>query len=114
MHGATLPAGALFTARIELFEERRQIIDNAAQLHFHAMQQRVAFETEPFEPIDQPVGTLALDHHADAAGNRALRRMAEMRRQEEDLALADRDLARSALLHHAQDHVALELVEEFL
>ena len=40
--------------------------------------------------------------------------MADMRRQQEDVALADRHVARPAVLVQPKHHVALELVEEFL
>ena len=40
--------------------------------------------------------------------------MAHVRRQQEDVAGADRHVARTAVLHDPQRHVAVELVEELL
>jgi hypothetical protein len=40
--------------------------------------------------------------------------MADMRRQQHDVALVDGHVAGSSLFHHAQGHVAFELIEEFL
>ena len=114
MNRAAGAAGPLLAAGIELLEERRQIVDDAAQLHLDAMNEGMAGEAIPFEAVDEPFGPLALDHQADAARDRPLRRMADMRRQQEDIAGMDRQIARLAVIEDAQRHVARDLIEKFL
>src|SRR5262245_6451592 len=112
MDRAAGAAGALLAAGVERVEERRQVLDDALQLHFDAVQKRVAFGAEPLEAVDEAFRPLALDDEADAARHRALRRMADMRRQEEDRTLGDGHVAGPPVLAQAQHHVALELIEE--
>ena len=54
-----------------------------------------------------------LDDQADRV-RRPLRRVRHVGRQQEDVALLDRDVARLAVLDDLQDDVALDLVEQFL
>src|SRR5581483_6069490 len=104
---------ALRLVGIELLKERRQIGDDAVQLYFDAMEERVAARTIPFEAVDHPRRTLPLDHEPDCP-RRSLRRMAQMRRQQEDRSLANRQIARRPFFENAEHHVALKLIEEFL
>src|SRR5215469_3258379 len=83
---------ALRLIPIELLEERWQIRDDALQLHLDAMEQRVAARAIPLETVDHPRWTLPLDHEPDRP-RRSLRRMAQMRRQQEDRSLANRQVA---------------------
>src|SRR5579864_2855019 len=104
---------ALRLVGIELLKERRQIGDDAVQLYLDAMEERVAARTIPFEAVDHPRRTLPLDHEPDCP-HRSLRRMAQMRRQQEDRSLANRQIMRLTVFENAEHHVALELIEEFL
>ena len=89
MDGAALLAGARGFVGIERLVERRQVLDQVLHLDLDAVHQRAAFEAIPFEAIDLVGWRVRLDHETDRAG-RALRRMAHMRRQQEDVAFADR------------------------
>src|SRR6266540_916799 len=82
-------------------------------LHLDAMNEGVAFETIPLEGIEL-VGPRRLDYQADRAFLRPLRRVAHMRRQQEHLALANRNVVEPAVVDDLEHHVALELVEELL
>src|SRR6185437_2281304 len=114
MNRAAASAGALIAAGVEFLEGRHQIAVDIAHLGLHAMKQRMARGAEPFESVDDALGTLALDDEADAAGLRPLRRVPHIRRQQEHFAGTDRDVARPALIHHPQHDIALDLIEEFL
>src|SRR5262249_51498829 len=81
--------------------------------HLDAVDQRVALETIPFEGIEL-VGPRCLDHEADRAGLRSLRAVADMRRQQENLSFANGNVIEIAVVDDLEQHVAFELVEEFL
>ena len=68
--------------------------------------ERAAVETEPFQAILGAWRPGAFDDEPDGALNRALRRVAQMRWQEKDLAFADRHVVDPASLGDLQDHVA--------
>ena len=72
-------ATALVFRFIERREQRRQIIDNALELHFDAMHELVAMAAIPFESIDRTWRALSFDHKARAARLRTLWRMTQMR-----------------------------------
>src|SRR6185503_6127583 len=114
MKRSTARAGALLFARVEGFKQRRQVVDDAFELHFDAMNARIAVQAIPFEAVDQPLRPLPLDHKPDAARDRTLRRMPDMRRQQEDIAFADRYIARLPVVEDAQHDIAGKLVEELL
>src|SRR5579863_5752050 len=98
MKRAAARAGALLLARVESLEQRRQVLNDAFELHFDAMNARMAVRAIPFEGVDHAFRSLAFDDEADAAGDRPLRRMPDMRRQQEDIAGLDRNIARLAIV----------------
>src|SRR5690349_20755073 len=78
------------------------------------MNQRVARQAKPFEAVENSGRPLPIDDEADASWRQPLRRMADMRRQQDDLAGSDRDVAGAFVLADSQHDVAGKLVEEFL
>src|SRR6266446_977058 len=81
--------------------------------YLDAVDQRSAVEAIPFEGIEL-VGPRRLDHEADRAFLRSLRRVADMRRQQENLSFANGDVVEIAVVDDLEQHVALELIEELL
>lgn len=114
MQTAAVLAGALRFVAVKGREERRQILDDVGDFRFHPMDQRAAVEAEPLEAVEVLLAPRSLDHQSDRTLDRALRRMAHVRRQEEDLAFTDRHVEDPAALGNLQQHVALDLIEEFL
>src|SRR5258708_29453547 len=84
MDGAALSASAQLLARIEPLEERREVFNDALQLHLYAVQEVVALLAIPLESVFDTLGAGALDHQADPFGFPPLRRMPHMRRPKED------------------------------
>src|SRR5215470_15436826 len=99
MHRAAARAGAQLLARVELLEERRQVAHDALQLHLDSVEQRVALAAIPLEAVPHAFRTRALDHQAHAPGLGPLRRVAHVRRHEEDRAFLQVDSSRLAVLH---------------
>src|SRR6267378_5872761 len=114
MDGAALSAGAQRVARIKALEERRQVAHDALQLHFHAVQEVVALLAVPLEAVFDAFGPRALDHQANAARFGTLRRMAQVRRHQEDRTFLQLEPPGLPVLHDIEMGVALHLVEEFL
>src|SRR5579862_3674733 len=114
MDGATAGTGTSVAVAVEGLEERRQIAHDAGQLNFDAMHAVATAEAVPLESVPLAFRPLRLDHQAHRAGYRPLGRMPDMRRQQEDIALADRHVVMPAAVDDLQDHVAFELIEEFL
>src|SRR6266851_2394214 len=115
MYGAAMLAFAPALVRIELFKQRRQVFDDAFQLHFRAIDQLMAVRAIPLEGVQRAFWARHFDD--DANGIRwPLRRMSKVLGQKEYFALFDwhfqRRLARS--LHEAECNVSLQLVEELL
>ena len=77
------------------------------------VQQVLAALAVPLQAIELTVAPPPLDHQADRIGE-SLRRMRYARRQQQDLSRADRQIRDGPVLHHAQHHLALELLKEFL
>ncbi len=73
-----------------------------------------AVEAEPLEAVAVLGAARAFDHEPDRARDRALRRMAHVRRQHEDLALTDGHVVDLSVLGDLHDDVAAQLVEELL
>jgi hypothetical protein len=67
----------------------------------------------PGEPIGFVVPTLALDDQAHSVG-KPLRRMRHVRREQQDFSCTNGYIHPLSILNRAQEHVALELVEELL
>src|SRR5271163_2667716 len=101
---------------MEFLEKRRQILNDALQLHFRAMHQMMAFFAIPFEPVLFSVRARHFHHQPDRSVGVPLRRMAHMLGQQENLAFLDRNLDRrlARRFHHANKNISLELVEKFL
>src|SRR5438309_3772731 len=114
MNCAALSASAQRLVRVKPLEERRKIAHDALQLHLDAVQEMVALLAIPLEPVHDALRPGALDHQADAAPFGALRRMAQVRRHEEDRAFFQLDASRLAAFHDVEKGVAFHLVEEFL
>ena len=114
MDGAAGPAAPGRGIGVEGGEERRQVGDDVAHRQLDAVHQRAASEAEPFERVELVRAPRALDHQAERARHRPLRRVPRMRRDQQHLALADRHVEDAARLGDLQHHVALELVEELL
>jgi hypothetical protein len=113
---AAVGAHAQLFVLIKLVKQRRQVGDDALQKNFRAMNQVMAFAAVPFEGVFGAFGTWNFDDQADRAGGKTLRRMARVFRKQKDFSLFDGDFDGrfSGLLHHADENVALQLVEKFL
>ncbi len=115
MHGAAARAGAVGDIGVEAVEHRRELGLDVGQLEAFLVDAVLAGRTEPAQRVELAGAALALDHQPDGAGL-ALRRVRDARRQQENLAGADRDVADHGaavgLLGDAQRHLAFELVEE--
>src|SRR5207249_2673344 len=83
------------------------------QLEELLVQQLPAALTVPLETVELARPALALDNQSHGIGA-ALRRVRYQRRQQEYFAFADRYIDVAPVLPRSQDHVALELIEEFL
>src|SRR5271155_1327660 len=112
MYRAALLALTPALVRIELFEKRRQILDDALQLHFRAIDQLMAVRTVPLKSIERALGAGHFNDHSDRV-SRPLWGMAHVFRQEKNVAFFDlhfqRRLARR--LHDAQRNIPFQLVE---
>ena len=71
------------------------------------------FSQYHWKPSSSPGAARALDDQAHGVGG-APRRVRHVRRQQEDLAFADRHVHALAVLDGGERDAALELVEEFL
>src|SRR6218665_2528622 len=98
---------------VEALEQRWQVGHDIGQLDFDPMHQVMAIEAVPLECVEHPNRTLALDHQTAAPGLWTLRRVAHVRRQQENIALLQIDAFQFSLIHDVQPGVAFELVEEF-
>src|SRR5690606_40833816 len=117
MHLPAVAAAPLVLASVERLEERRQVGDDALQLHLGPMDELPAaagLVAVPLETVRHARGTLALDDEADAALLGPLRRMAHMRREQEDGALPERNRLAPAVDPEIQEGVAAHLEEELL
>ena len=80
---------------------------------FLAMDASFAIEAIPFEPFFHSGLARSLDDNSDGAFLRPLRRMADVGRQHEYFALANRNIINPALVGDLQDHVARLLKKPF-
>ena len=78
VNGAARLALARLLIGVERLVERRQVFHQVLDLHFDAVNQRLAFEAIPFERIEL-VRPRRFDHQADRAFLRPLRRVGHMR-----------------------------------
>src|SRR4029077_12390176 len=113
VNSAALLAPARFFVGVKRFVKRRQILYQMLHLHLDAVHERSALEAIPFESVEL-ARPRRLDHQPDRAFLRPLRRVPDVRRQEEDLSLANGNVVEVAVVDDLEQHVALELIEEFL
>src|SRR5258708_17068197 len=114
MDGAALSASAQLLARIEPLEERREVFNDALQLHLYAVQEVAALLAIPLESVFDTLGAGALSHPADASGFRPFRRMPHMRRPKVDRTFPQIAKPRLSLLHAGQKGPAPRLLEALL
>src|SRR5262245_59380324 len=106
-------AGAQGPVGVHLLQHRLELRAEVADVQRRLVQHRPALRAVPAEAIDVALGARALHHHADGV-RPALRRVRHQRRQQEDVPLLHRDVARPPVLDHLHHDVALELVEQLL
>src|SRR5258708_26905714 len=114
MDGAALVGSAQRLGGIEPVEGRREVFNDALQLHLYAVQEVAALLAIPLESVFDTLGAGALDHQADASGFRPLRRMPHMRRHKEDRSFLQFESPGLSLLPDTEKGVALKLVKKFL
>lgn len=73
MNGFAMWAGPQFLIIVESSVERRQIIDDGFKVHLGSMNQTAAFETVPFNRIENAFRTSWFDHQTDRPFLRTLR-----------------------------------------
>src|SRR6266478_2667167 len=111
-------AAALATGRVRRvapvpLEDRRELLDDVGQVEGLAVQLAPAVVADPEEDVLLVGQPAPLDHQPHRPGW-TLRRVRRVRREQEDLPLADGDVHPLSLLQSAQDDVAFHLVEELL
>src|SRR5438067_59784 len=111
-------AAALAASRVRgiapvVLEDRRKLLDDVGEMERLAVQLAAAAVADPEEGVLLLRQAAALDDQAHRVRG-TLRGMRRVRRQQEDLALADADVDALAPLQGAQHDVARHLVEELL
>src|SRR5262245_30978958 len=114
VHRAASLAGAQRNVRVEPLEERRQVGHDRLELDLDPVEGAVAFLAIPLEPVLDPLGPLTFDHEAQAARLRPLRRVADVRRQQEHRAFLEGNFAALAVLDDPEEGISPELPEELL
>jgi hypothetical protein len=114
MQATTLAAPARARIGVKGGEKRRQVLDDVGDGDLDALDERAAFEAEPFEAVLVAQPARAFDDEPDGALDRALWRVAQMRRHQKDLVFPDRHVIDPTRFGELQDHVAAQLVKEFL
>src|ERR1039457_6726177 len=89
MNRAAVPALAPALIGVELFKHRRQVLHDALQLHFRAIDQLVAVRTVPFEGVKRSLGPRYFNDHSDGF-RRPPRGVAQVFWQKKDFAFFDR------------------------
>ena len=97
---------------MEALDYRRQLRDDVGDFEIFGVQRILAMIAIPQESVLLAGPALTLDHQAHRV-RITLRRMRHVRRQQQNLAFADRNVDTGAVLNRVQQHVAFELVEEF-
>jgi uncharacterized integral membrane protein (TIGR00697 family) len=103
----------VFAAGLVTFEDRRQVLDDRAELQVLTVEAGAAGGAVPLEGIQLTGASTALDDKADGIGA-TLRRVGHPRRQQEHLPLLDLDVARLAVIDDLQGHVPFNLEEDLL
>ena len=110
----TCAAALLVAAGIEAVEGAWQVGHDAGQLQLMSGHLRAAARAVPAKRVEQSQRSLPLDHGAQAAGLWSLWRMLHMRRQQEDVALAQIDPLIAATIPEQQVSITFDLVEKLL
>src|ERR1044071_6570914 len=98
---AALPAGPELLVGIELLDDRLELLPEIHELEVGIVEDLAALLAEPAEVVALGFGAPALDHQAHRVRG-PLGRMGDPGREEEHLALADRDLAELPVLDHPE------------
>ena len=106
-------AGAMREAAEEAVEDRRKLGFDVRHFDELFVEFRAAVFAVPLEAVELARPARALDDQAHGVGG-APWRVRHVRRQQENLAFADRHVHSLAVLHGGERDAALELVEEFL
>src|SRR5688572_866354 len=109
---AAAATGALFGRRPETLEYRRQLRLDVAHVEVLLVEQRIASLAVPEEAILFVRQPASLDDQPHRIGL-ALRGMRNVARKQQNFTLPNRQIDAAAVLDRTQQHVALELVEEF-
>src|SRR3954462_15107970 len=96
-HRTTFLAGAQRRAALELLDHRLDLLAEVHRLEGGVVEQVAALAAVPAQVVRAAGELRHLDDQADGPG-RALRRVRHARRQQEQLALADRHVARLAVV----------------
>jgi hypothetical protein len=112
---AAVWADTQFFVAVKVLEKRRQVLNDAFQKNFGAINKMVALFAIPLEAVFLTISSWHFNDQADCSVRVALRRMTHMSWQQKDFALFDRDFdgRLSRGFHYANKNVALKLVEEF-
>lgn len=111
-----------FVALVVFSNDRRQILHNVVQMEEAFPQNLRASINEvatnacyaKFNHLPQAIELVVVARSLNDAAQRVsetLRRMLDARGQQENFALSDFDVPRLALLHHLEDHIAFDLIE---
>src|ERR1700677_3199933 len=108
MNRPAMLALTLVFVTVEPIKNRWKIFHNALQLDLGAMDQLMAVRAKPFECIQASLRARYFDDDADCI-SRPLRRVAHVLRQQENLALFDRNLQRRPAwrFHDAKNDISL-------
>src|SRR5712691_2276924 len=109
-HGAALLARAERLARVEVLDDRLELGAEIVDVQRRIVEDLAASLAVPAQGFRLVRLPESLDDHPDRPGlaHRAVR---DQRGQEEDVALADRDVAGLSVLDDAEHDVAFDLVE---
>src|SRR6516164_1025597 len=86
MHTTALSAFSCGLVGVKGCKQWWQVLHQVGGSDLDAVDERAALEAKPFEPVLVAPPAGAFDDQADGARDRALRRVAQMRRQQKDLA----------------------------
>jgi hypothetical protein len=112
-NGVAVAAGAQRQAAEETIEHGRKLRLDVGQGKEILVEQVPAALAVPLQAVEFAGTAPALDHQADRVGG-ALRGVWHARGQQQNIAGPDRQIADVAILDHAQQHVALELIKKLL
>jgi hypothetical protein len=96
MHAAALPASPRLAVGVKRGEERGQVAHDVSDRDLDAVDECAALEAKPLKAVSVLRPPSVLDDEPDGASLRPLRRVPQMRRQQEHLAGADRHIVDAA------------------